>query len=60
LRGSGEAQGFFVIGVLVCAGPPGGAVPGLTGAISAEFGFTLGALAAVGAGECAPEVSSGF
>ena len=36
------------------------ATPGLEGAISAELGRTLGGLAAVAVGECAPAVSRGF
>src|SRR5688572_26669942 len=44
-----KLQGFFD-----CA------VAGLAGTISAEFDRTLGGLVALGAGECAPDVSSGF
>jgi hypothetical protein len=37
-----------------------GATPGLDGVISAAGGRTLGGLAAVAAGEWAPELSRGF
>ena len=40
--------------------PPAGATPGLEGVICAASGRTLGGLAAVPVGECAPEDSSGF
>ena len=50
---------FFGVGAPVADGP-GVATLGLDGAISAAFGRTLGGLAAVAVGECAPAASSGF
>ena len=53
------ANYFFGVGAPVAAGA-GEATLGLDGVISAALERTLGGLAAVAVGECAPAASSGF